>query len=147
MTPTIRRASRADAEALAALHRDVFPPGWDLAFWQEATEGAHGTMVWAAEDSGFVGLIAVRSVADEAEILTLGVAASARRQGFAAALLNAAMEALHAAGTGRLFLEVAATNAAALALYRRAGFEEIGQRRRYYADGADALVLQRTLKA
>ncbi|RYJ01809.1 MAG: ribosomal-protein-alanine acetyltransferase, partial [Acetobacteraceae bacterium] len=36
-------------------------------------------------------------------------------------------------------------NAAALALYRAAGFEEVGRRRRYYADGDDALVMRRVL--
>ena len=41
-----------------------------------------------------------------------------------------------------MFLEVATGNAAALALYRREGFVEVGRRRRYYADRSDALVLR-----
>lgn len=40
-------------------------------------------------------------------------------------------------------LEVRAGNAAAVALYRRLGFEEVGRRRRYYADGSDALLMTR----
>ena len=44
-----------------------------------------------------------------------------------------------------MFLEVATGNAAALALYARAGFVEVGRRRRYYADLADALVLRARL--
>jgi ribosomal-protein-alanine N-acetyltransferase len=44
-----------------------------------------------------------------------------------------------------MFLEVAAGNVAALALYRAAGFAEVGRRVRYYADGSDALVMRRDL--
>jgi ribosomal-protein-alanine N-acetyltransferase len=44
-----------------------------------------------------------------------------------------------------MFLEVSERNAAARALYAAAGFAEVGRRRRYYADGADALVLRRDL--
>ncbi len=44
-----------------------------------------------------------------------------------------------------MFLEVATGNAAALALYRREGFTEVGRRRRYYADLSDAIVLRLNL--
>jgi ribosomal-protein-alanine N-acetyltransferase len=43
-----------------------------------------------------------------------------------------------------MFLEVAADNAAALEFYAQAGFVEVGRRPRYYANGADALVLRLT---
>ena len=46
-------------------------------------------------------------------------------------------------GAERLILEVSAGNDAARALYRGAGFTEIGRRRAYYPDGSDALVLER----
>ena len=57
--------------------------------------------------------------------------------------------AIHIAtyGAGAMFLEVAAGNAPALALYAREGFAEVGRRRRYYSDGTDALVLRRDLTA
>jgi [ribosomal protein S18]-alanine N-acetyltransferase len=48
-------------------------------------------------------------------------------------------------GAGAMFLEVAAANGPALALYAREGFTEVGRRRRYYSDGTDALVLRRDL--
>ena len=44
-----------------------------------------------------------------------------------------------------MFLEVAIGNAAALALYRREGFIEVGRRRHYYSDSSDALVLRMNL--
>ncbi|MNE73850.1 ribosomal-protein-alanine N-acetyltransferase [compost metagenome] len=84
-------------------------------------------------------------MADEAEILTLAVRPSARRSGLGARLVEAAVVRAAALGAERMFLEVAGDNAAARALYARAGFHEAGRRRGYYAraDGSreDALVL------
>ena len=93
------------------------------------------------------GLVLARMAADEAEILTFGVAPNARRRGHGAALLRGAVDGARARGAGAMFLEVAAGNAPALALYAREGFAEVGRRRRYYSDGADALVLRRDLAA
>ena len=92
------------------------------------------------------GFILCRIAADEAEVLTLAVLPDARRRGIARALLTAAMAQAAAGGAARLLLEVSVRNDAALALYRSVGFNEVGQRKGYYAgagDGgpADALVL------
>lgn len=92
------------------------------------------------------GFVLARVAADEAEILTLAVAPAARRQGTGGALLAAAMAGAVARGAGAMFLEVSDRNTPARALYGAAGFEEVGRRRRYYGDGADALVLRRGLE-
>ena len=84
------------------------------------------------------GCILARRAAGEAEVLTLAVMPAVRRLGTGRALL----ERVTAAGEP-LFLEVAAGNAPALALYAAAGFSEIGRRRDYYGPGRDALVLRR----
>lgn len=89
------------------------------------------------------GFVIGRVAADEAEILTLAVAGAARRRGMGRALLDWMAGEVAAHGAGRLILEVSAGNDAARALYRGAGFTEIGRRRAYYPDGSDALVLER----
>jgi ribosomal-protein-alanine N-acetyltransferase len=83
-----------------------------------------------------------RLVLDEAEVLTLATHPSHRRQGLARAALAALLAALAARGALRVFLEVAADNDGALALYQAAGFRQAGRRRGYYG-GTDALVLVR----
>ncbi|MDZ4062926.1 MAG: GNAT family N-acetyltransferase, partial [Brevundimonas sp.] len=97
------------------------------------------------------GFILIRSVADEAEILTLAVDPGARRQGLGARLVREGAAAAAARGAARLFLEVADDNPAALALYAGAGFTEAGRRPGYYArpDGGrqDALILALNLPA
>ena len=87
-----------------------------------------GGYAWLAEDEGF---ILYRAIAGEAEILTLAVAPDARRRGVARALVETAMAAAAAAGTTSAFLEVAESNAAAIALYQSAGFAEVGRRPGY----------------
>lgn len=132
-----------DAPALAALHALSFPPaeawGADAMRLMLEMPGAYG--LWCPAE----GLVLARAAAGEAEILTLAVAPVARRRGLGAALLAAAMQGAILRGAAEMFLEVAAGNAAALALYAAAGFAEVGRRRRYYASGEDALVLRRAL--
>ena len=59
--------------------------------------------------------------------------------------LRAAGEAAAARGANTLFLEVARSNTAAQALYAGQGFAPVGVRRRYYADGGDAMILRSIL--
>ena len=143
MTVSIERATPMHAAALTAIHRAAFPPGesWgeDAISLQLAMPGAFGLL----DPRG--AMLLGRAVADEAEVLTLAVIPRARRHGLATALLDAAMGEARARGARAMFLEVSTGNVAARSLYGRAGFTEVGRRRRYYADGSDALVLRMNL--
>ncbi|MGK7861012.1 GNAT family N-acetyltransferase [Falsiroseomonas sp. E2-1-a4] len=127
----------------AALHAASFPPAeaWGTAAIALMLDmpGAFGVLRPGA------GFVLVRVAADEAEILTLAVVPTARRAGLGSALMAEAMAGARARGATALFLEVSDRNAQARALYAACGFTEVGRRRRYYADGADALVLRRAL--
>ena len=87
-----------------------------------------------------VGMILVRVVADEAEVLTIAVLPPRRGRGVGRALLDEARAEASRRGACRMFLEVAVPNAAARALYRAGGFLQVGRRRAYYPDGSDALL-------
>ena len=79
---------------------------------------------------------------DDAEVLNLVVVPEQRRKGYARRLLTVAIETVREAGVAKLFLEVAAHNVAARALYKALGFVEYGIRPRYYGnDDARLLVL------
>src|SRR5580765_8180857 len=87
--------------------------------------------------------------AGEAHILNLCVREECRIVGFGRRLLEHMLERASAAGVGEAFLEVRPSNLAAIRLYQRLGFEQIGVRRGYYQapDGReDAIVLKRELK-
>ena len=146
---TLRPATADDAEAFARVHARAFDDPWSAADLLALMAG-RGAFALAAEtaDGALAGFILCRAIAGEAEILTLAVDRALRRQGVGAALTGAALK-LAAAGAKSMFLEVAADNAAAIALYETLGFETVGRRARYYArrsgEGADALVMRRAL--
>ncbi len=133
-------AAVSHAASMAAIHAIAFPPGqrWDAAAFATLLSGP-GTFGWLDPDGGCV---LARTAGGEAELLTLAVAPEARRRGRARALVAAAMRQAARSGAAAMFLEVHAGNAAARALYASLGFEIVGRRAAYYADGGDALVLR-----
>jgi ribosomal-protein-alanine N-acetyltransferase len=133
-------ASPAHAAACAAIHLDAFPPvdAWSTQAFA-ALLGSPGVLGLIDERGG---LVLLRQVADEAEILTLATAPALRRQGVARQMLAAALGRAQDLGARTVFLEVAEGNAPARALYAAAGFVPCGRRARYYNDGSDALVLR-----
>lgn len=130
-------------DRLAEIHATAFERPWDAATF-ESLCGQAGVFALGDPD----GFILIRTVADEAEILTLAVRPGARRRGVGAELVLAGAAAARSAGASRLFLEVAEDNTAALALYRSAGFVEDGRRKGYYPrkDGPAVAALLLSLK-
>lgn len=90
-----------------------------------------------------------RVILDEAELLTIATHPDRRLQGLARACMADWQAIAHQRGAVRAFLEVAADNQAAIALYQACGFETCGLRRGYYRRGrdapVDAMVMQRRL--
>lgn len=140
---TLRRATALDAPLLAALHATSFAEPWSADSF--ATLLAQpGVIGWLTGDPPH-GLLLARAAADEAEILTLAVLPELRRHGAGAGMVDEMLSILKSGATQRVFLEVAADNAAALALYARKGFTPCGRRPGYYAGGTDAVVMERKL--
>ncbi len=147
--PALSEAGPRDAAAIAALHAASFRRGWS----EQEVEGllidraviAHRAMLGAK----LVGFIMSRLAADEAEILSVAVAARAQGRGLARQLLNLHLRRLAGLSARAVFLEADAHNRPAIKLYARAGFREVARRPNYYpsADGkpAAALVLRRDL--
>ena len=100
-----------------------------------------------AAAGAFAGFILSRMVTDEAEILSVAVAAGWRGRGLSRRLLDLHLRRLAGLGTRAVFLEVEEGNQPALRLYRRAGFRQVGRREGYYQEsrGAAALILRRDL--
>ncbi|MFL4995634.1 MAG: GNAT family N-acetyltransferase, partial [Microvirga sp.] len=93
------------------------------------------------------GFVLSRIVLDEAEMITVAIATEARGKGHARALLARHLDTLSRRGVSKVHLEVEEGNGPAIALYRRAGFREIGRREGYYrkADGTKASALTMAL--
>lgn len=140
----VDKAGLNDLELILELEESGFDPReqWSEPGWRAELLGHDRiVLVSRAGDGGLLGAITVQVVGDTADLLRVVVASGARRQGVAQALIRAAVDRSRAAGAGRMLLEVAEDNAAARALYARAGFAELSRRRGYYRDVRDAVVM------
>ena len=137
------RATLADVETLVALEALAFgEKSWGADSVRASFVASRVTvLLGGAGTNSPAGFALWRDLGEEAEILTLGTADTVRRRGLGAALLAAMIDAARSGGAHRMFLEVNAGNKAGLALYQQAGFRDVGTRKRYYADGADARVM------
>jgi len=147
----IIRARPRHADDLAALHARLFEDPWDGEGFAELLRqpGAKGFIARVGTPPEAAGFILGRVAADEAEILSLGVRADRRRRGLAARLLGSMRRAAKRARARTIYLEVAASNGAALSFYARRGFRACGRRASYYRRAGraaeDALVLSLAL--
>ncbi|MGZ3367193.1 MAG: GNAT family N-acetyltransferase, partial [Caulobacteraceae bacterium] len=105
----LRAADASDALALARTHGAAFDAPWPPEAFA-ALIGSPGVFALAAVDGAPVGLILMRAVAGEAEVLTLAVEPSHRRLGVARRLLREGLAQAAAVGAQEAFLEVAADN-------------------------------------
>lgn len=150
----LRPLETADSEALATLHADAFARGWSedefATLLDQDTVFGFAAVAEGRESAGPVGFVLARAAAGEAEILTITVSRRLRRRGLGHALMDALLRRLHADRATALFLEVDETNLAAIALYRRLGFREVGRRPNYYQNRAkgrtNALTMRRDLR-
>jgi ribosomal-protein-alanine N-acetyltransferase len=135
----VRPLQATELALLAGLHRACFADAWNEIALGEllASPGAFAFLADGGE-----GFVLARSVAGEAEILSLGVVPIFRRKGIARRLLAAAAIEAKRRGAGRLYLEVASDNGPALALYRQAGFAKVGRRAGYYHRPAGAVAAE-----
>ena len=140
-----------DAEVLAALHQRCFDLPWSAEDMRGllASPGVTAILGGAGPASPPFGFIMMRVASDEAEVLSICVLPEARGRGAGYALLEAGLAEVSGAGGKSVFLEVAADNDSAKALYSRAGFRPAGARKGYYARAAgpamDAILMKLTL--
>ncbi len=143
---TVRRLTGADAAAFRALrlrglkeHPDAFTSSYEEDVLQplEMTErrlaDAGGNAFWGAFDNGELrGMIGLTREAraknrHKGHVVAMYVAPESGRRGLGRALLQAVIDhARDAVGIAQLVLTVTSTNAAAIELYKSAGFRTFG---------------------
>jgi ribosomal-protein-alanine N-acetyltransferase len=147
--PVLSEAASHDAGAIAALHAASFRRGWSEQEVDGLLLDRHVIAHRAMAGGRLLGFIMSRLVEDEAEILSVAVAARQRGRGLARKLLTLHLRRLAGLGARAVFLEVDEHNKAAIRLYDRAGFREVSRRPNYYpgagGQAAAALVLRRDL--
>ncbi len=130
-----------------AIEDELFPadPWSPEQFWQELAQPTRTYLV-AVDDDAVVGYAGAFVMPPDADIQTVGVRTDRQGRGIARRLVTALLSDAEARGATHTLLEVRADNASALGLYESLGFARISERRRYYPDGGDALILRRAAR-
>lgn len=139
----MRAMTRGDVGAVLAIEQAVQRFPWTRGNFTDALDSGYLCCVNETPEGDICGYAILMPVADEAELLNIGVAAAQQRGGLGRAILGEMLEAVRAKQMRRVFLEVRSSNIAAMSLYRSAGFNEVGMRRAYYRnkDGSEDAVI------
>jgi ribosomal-protein-alanine N-acetyltransferase len=142
-TVSISPARRDDLPAVLALERAGFPPAeqWSERSWAGELLG-EGRTVLLARGEQVLGVVALRTTGEHADLHRLVVAPGHRRAGLGTALVEAGLDAVRHLGARAVLLEVDYDNEPAIALYQHLGFEQMTARRDYYGPGQHALILK-----
>lgn len=142
---SIEQANWRDLNVVRQVERACFPmdawPIWDIL---GVLTLPNVVRLKAMADGRMVGFIAgdIRPREELAWIATIGVVPEYRRRGIGTALLQACEAQL---AVRRVRLSVRASNQAAIDLYERLDYQQVGRWGRYYQDGEDALVMEKRL--
>ncbi len=151
----VDEATVADVAVMSTIHGAAFHRSWSDDEIAALLRDESILALVARRSSLFsaqrpVGFVIARKAADEAEVLTIAVLPDKQRRGIGRVLVENLLRRLYADRIAELFLEVDVANVAAVALYRRLGFREIGERTGYYRDPTGnrsaALVMRRDLR-
>jgi ribosomal-protein-alanine N-acetyltransferase len=151
MSEQIVAMRREHIDALMPHEREMFGgEAWTRGgYLSELADRKHRTYLAVEDDEGvLLGWGGVRVLADEAEILTVGVIPAARRQGVGSALVHDLLDEARRREANVVFLDVRVANEDAQRIYTREGFVVVGRRRGYYDNGrTDSLTMSLTLTA
>lgn len=144
----VRDMAEADLDAVTEIERAVHAHPWTQGNFSDALHSKYQCKVYASAARELVGYAVMMLAVDEAELLNIAIAPAQQRRGQGRKLLNELLALARRHEMRRMVLEVRASNAAAIGLYRAAGFTDIGLRRDYYAAGSareDAILMGKNL--
>ena len=129
---------------IAALESICFSAPWDETSVAGELENDLSLWLVAVDGETVAGYVGSQSVMGEADMMNVAVDPRYRRQGIAETLIIQLISALKKREVYSLTLEVRASNDAAIAMYHKLGFEQVGRRPGYYAKPKeDALILRK----
>lgn len=143
----LRPLADSDLSEVIAIEEDVYNFPWSRQIFSDCLRV--GYSCWAyIKHSELVGYAILSVAVGEAHLLNICVHTKHQGQGLGEQFLNELFEISREMGAENLFLEVRPSNLAAVGLYRKMGFKQIGQRKDYYPalqGREDAWVFSRAL--
>jgi [ribosomal protein S18]-alanine N-acetyltransferase len=140
----IRRLQLRDLTPIETIERSAYPTPWSRSMFAGELSKPSSVCLGAFEDDVLVGYLITSRYVDAWHVMNVAVAPDRQRRGIASALLGRLFELTADDDRRGYTLEVRVSNAGAIALYERLGFEQRGVRRGYYTDNReDALIMWR----
>jgi ribosomal-protein-alanine N-acetyltransferase len=141
----LRRIDARDLDAVEVIERASYPTPWSRSMFAAELRKPGSIAIGAfTEDGELAGYAFVSRYVDAWHVMNVAVAPASRRRGIATTLLERLFEVTESDPRRGFTLEVRVSNADAIRLYERLGFEARGTRRGYYTDNReDALIMWR----
>lgn len=128
----IRAMQAKDADAVAALERQIFSQPWSRQGFLDAINLGNTVFLVAEENNHIIGYVGMYLSIDEGEITNVAVAPVERCHGVGGMLLEELLSIAEKKGIARIVLEVRVSNDSAIRLYERNGFVSCGVRKGFY---------------
>lgn len=139
---SIRKMILADLEQVVAIDQVSFSLPWPPRSFQFELTDNPASRCWVVElDNKIIAMIVSWLILDELHVATIATHPEFRRQGIGKTLLTHALKSAREEGVVRSFLEVRASNQAAIEMYKSFGFIEDGRRKEYYKDNHEDAIL------
>jgi [ribosomal protein S18]-alanine N-acetyltransferase len=140
----IRPLQLRDLSAIEEIERRSYPTPWSRSMFAGELAKPSSICLGAFDGERLAGYLIVSRYVDAWHVMNVAVASDYRRRGVASQLLAALFDQTQADDRRGYTLEVRVSNAGAISLYERLGFERRGVRRGYYTDNReDALIMWR----
>jgi [ribosomal protein S18]-alanine N-acetyltransferase len=142
----LRALDTVDLDGVEAIERESYPTPWSRSMFAAELAKGSSLCLGAYTDGGeLAGYLIVSRYVDAWHVMNVAVGLTYRRRGIATALLERLFVITVDDQQRGYTLEVRVSNAAAIKLYERLGFEARGVRRAYYTDNReDALIMWRS---
>ena len=129
---------------IAELEKACFSDPWSENAIRSELSNPLSLWIVAVENGVVAGYVGSQSVLGESDMMNLAVLEEYRRCGVGGCLIKELVNALCREGNYQLTLEVRQSNTAAIKLYEKMGFMQVGRRPNYYhSPKEDALILRK----
>lgn len=120
-----------DLDAIMRIEPTIYSHPWTRGNFSDSLKSGYSAWNMLIGDE-IIGYALMMMVLDEAHLLNISIAKAYQKQGFGQMLLEKMLAIAKQHQANDMFLEVRASNVAAISLYEKMGFNEMSIRRHYY---------------
>ena len=133
--------SISDLNTIKAILESDFDDFWNYNIFYQELQNANSEYFVALESNEMVGFAGIWTAIDDIHITNIVTKKSHRNRGIGTKLLEHLIKIAKQKGLSSLTLEVNQTNTSAILLYEKHHFQKIGQRKNYYKQNENAIIM------